>query len=130
MKRILVPFDGSRHAQRALVHAATLASDHADALLLLLNVQPPVDLETTDAAERIHQQSLRGMAVLADAEALAAAHRIPCELDVRTGCPTEQILAAAEDTGCTAIVMGAAEERGDHALRVHAGAQVPVTLVH
>jgi nucleotide-binding universal stress UspA family protein len=129
MKRILVPFDGSSRAQRALVHAATLTGDKADAWLLLLNVQPPVDLETVDARERMHEQSLRGMAVLADAEALAAAYCIPCELDVRTGCPTEQILAAAEDAGCSAIVMGA-DEAGDHARRVHASAPVPVTLVH
>jgi nucleotide-binding universal stress UspA family protein len=133
MKRILVPFDGSASARRALEHAVRLVAPQQYAWLHLLNVQLPLvepwpsrELDAEPIRAELHRQ---GLAVLALAEAEAAALSVPCELEVRIGHPAEQILAAAEDHGCHEIVLGA-DGAYTQAHRVRERASVPVTLVH
>ncbi len=133
MKRILVPFDGSASAQRAMAHAMQLARPGPDRWLHLLNVQLPLVRPGCPAApalpglhDDLHRQ---GLLLLAEAEALAASASVPCELEVRIGDPLEQIAAAAQDNGCHAIVMGAPRGITDLS-RLHAAAGVPVTLIH
>jgi nucleotide-binding universal stress UspA family protein len=133
MKRILVPFDGTEAARRAFAHAIELARPQPDTWLHLLNVQLPLvhPWPGTDAARQPVDEELQrqGLAVLAEAEARAAAHAVPCELEVRIGEPVDSILAAVEDNGCQDVVLGTPLAHGELS-RLRERLQVHVTLVH
>lgn len=137
MKRILVPFDGSAAARRALEHAARHAAPQPSTWLHLLNVQLPLvapDLLARDATRAIDDELQRqGLAVLAEAEARAAALCVPCELEVRIGQPADEIVAAAHDSGCHEIVLGVADAPRAPPVSLQGlreRAPVPLTLVH
>lgn len=130
LKTILVPIDGSAHANAALDFAAILARDHGAALLLLhvgfRGGDVPSDLEQRAErkfaeAERAgtlpqgheewsrHHRMLEfmGRMILADARAIATDRRVPevrAELD--WGDPAERILHWAEHAAVDLIVIG------------------------
>lgn len=132
MKRILVPFDGSDAAHRAFEHAMQTVTPAGSTWLHLLNVQLPLvtpwPFPALDAAPFDAELQRQGLAVLADVEARAAAHCVPCELEVRIGKPEEAIVAAAEDNGCASIVVDEAWKEVDVS-RLCRLTRVPVTLV-
>ena len=58
--KVLVPVDGSDHAERAVRFAARLAQDPARLRIVLLNVQPaPSDVDTLHMAQKAILEHLR-----------------------------------------------------------------------
>lgn len=114
---ILVPTDGSRHAQRAAAHAIALA-EREDATVRALYVVDTDDfgepaLSSTEILVTDEEQ--QGRAVL-EAVATAARKRdVPVETKCAHGKPVETIKAHADDIGADLVVLG---ERGEtHELR-------------
>lgn len=106
---LLLAYDASPSAQRALEHAAKLAGQGGD--VAVINVIPAPQavssrLETVSEADWDQQDS-----VLREAEALLAHRGIEPQLLEAIGDPATEILAAAERTNAKAIVVGRSTTR-------------------
>lgn len=136
---VLVPTDGSDHAERGVEHGIDLADEH-DATLHALFV---VDENSYGETPALSSYELALDRLAADAEELveriaadAADRGLETETAVRRGVPNEEILGYAEERDVDAIVMGkrGAAADGESHLgsvtdRVVRRADVPVTPV-
>ena len=139
---ILVPTDGSDHAERGVEHGIDLAAEH-DATLHVLFV---VDEKVYGSTPALSSYEVALEQLAEDAEDLigdiveeAVEHDLETTAVVRRGVPHEEILAYTAANEVDAIVMGkrgaAGEpEEGAHHLgsvtdRVLRGSDVPVTPV-
>jgi nucleotide-binding universal stress UspA family protein len=138
--RVLVPFDGSPLAERALEHAAR---NLADAAIVAVYVVNPLDsilsVEAGGlpvAADWYEDERERAAAALDEATALAADRGVEIETAVVTGQPTREILAYADEHDVDQIVLGSHGRDGVRrailgsvAETVVRRAGVPVTVV-
>lgn len=139
MRKILVPFDGSDSAIRAVRYAARLAQDIPAIQLELLHVfqrtTPGVDdLLQPHEYERLHAGDL--VRILHPAIQLLDEARVTYRRHCRVGSPGSEIARYAYDEGCESVVMGtrgmgpvASFFIGSVATRVVNLVSVPVTLV-
>lgn len=140
MNNIVVPVDGSEHANRAAQFAAKLAAD-ANAALTLIHVwdPPTASLMGLEAKSREEFDAIR----IADAQASFDAAQetigfteVPISTHALIGHPAPEIIRFAEDCGADLVVMGS---RGRSELRglllgsvseqVLRRASCPVTIV-
>ncbi len=139
MRKILVPFDGSDSAIRALRHAISVAKENPALQIELLNVVDPMPLrahasmtnqEISRLQENEAEQTLHPARKLLDSAGVAyQAHS-------RVGSPANEIAEHVRETGCEAIIMGtrglgpvASLMIGSVAMRVAHLTDVPVTLI-
>jgi nucleotide-binding universal stress UspA family protein len=140
--RVLVPVDGSAPANRAVAHAVALASDKADALLILVNVQSRDTLDVSDISAVISREADRKAAAVRSRKALRKAIKIcrqaPVAFETQAvlGPIAETIDRLARQLKADQIVMGTrglgALHRlliGSVATKVVQLAAIPVTLV-
>jgi K+-sensing histidine kinase KdpD len=128
-RRILVPFDGSPSAIRAIQHVTALARAGHQGEVFIVNVQTAPSDADPESVERT------GTGVLAQANEILA-QTIPHTTRVLRGKPAEVILAAVQRYDIDLIVMGssglgslASVLLGSVATRVVQQSAVPVTLV-
>jgi len=137
--RILVPTDGSTEVERAVAHAARLASAH-DADVVGVYV-----VNTTSYGGLPMETSIEGITEVLEEEGTAALDRVEevladCDvgLDRRIvrGTPSKEIVRTADDVGADLIVMGTHGRGGIDRLllgsvaeRVVRSSQVPVLTV-
>jgi nucleotide-binding universal stress UspA family protein len=141
MHRLLVPFDGSDNAIRALRHAVALAKSAGNTSLRLLHVHEEpriygeiavyVSAQKMKALQRQHSE-----AILAHAERLVRRSGVPHSTEVLTGPVARTIARRAQKLGCDAIVMGTKGMTalgnlvmGSTAMKVVHLSRIPVTLV-
>ena len=138
--KVLVPVDGSDHAERAVRFAARLAHDPARLRIVLLNVQPaPSDVDTLHMAQKAILEHLRarGEDTLGPARKILADAGIVHEANVAIAAdPSQEIARVAREQGCDQVVMGtrglgalAGLALGSVATKVVHLVEVPVTLV-
>lgn len=141
MHTVLIPFDGSAGAKRAIQYLVDLSRDFAQIKVHVLNVQTePVlygEYVTPDLLDQLHAGALQHAAEInAEAAAMLGAANIEHETHVATGMVAPEIGRAVKEYACDAVVMGT---RGMGSLKnlvlgsvatqvVHEVA-VPVTLV-
>jgi K+-sensing histidine kinase KdpD len=137
-RRVLVPFDGSPRAFRAIDHVIALSRAGHQADVLLLNVQlAPAKTTAPSVATDLRSESWpAGEVILSKASRLLERQHIPYQSEVVVGRPHELIIAAAEQHHIDLIVMGSrgmgAVARlflGSAATAVVQHAKVPVTVV-
>lgn len=107
--RVLVPFDDSDSARRALTQLVALAGRGVAVDVHLLNVQPGLPGDVTRFVPGDHLSSYHhdaGMAVLASAQAQLDAAGLPHTPHVGVGPPAPTILHFASTLGVEIIVMG------------------------
>jgi nucleotide-binding universal stress UspA family protein len=127
--RILVPTDGSRHANRALGVAARLARQTG----AVLTVYHAIRLEGTYGEDA----SFDAERLRAHADAVARRYQLAVEVEIEhSETPAQAIVAAARRTQATAIVMASRGhgglERfvvGSETQRVLARSSIPVLVV-
>lgn len=143
MKKLLVPFDGSESALRAVHHAAAEATSGPAAEIHLLHViEPLLPVMLSDPPDACEADRLDAHFPAQAAEALAPAVAILVRAGARYslhclhGRPAAQIAAYARLAGCDAIVMGTHGRSaganlliGSVATQVVKLADIPVTLV-
>ncbi|CZT29773.1 universal stress protein [Pseudomonas syringae ICMP 11293] len=142
MHKVLVPFDGSEHAMRALGYVIELSGELTKSLEVhILNVQAsPIDYSLYLAPDMIDGVKAgltnEGKRVLADAVALLTAAGVSFQAHVDLGNVAEQVEAEVQRLGCDAVVMGTRGLGnfgglllGSVATRVIHEASVPVTLI-
>jgi nucleotide-binding universal stress UspA family protein len=138
VRRVLVPFDGSPSAFRAVDHVIALsrAGHHADVLLLNVQLAPVKAMAPSAAADLGSESWAAGEAILSEASRILERQHIPYQSEVVVGRPHELIIATAEQHHIDLIVMGSrgmgAVARlflGSVATAVVQHAKVPVTVV-
>lgn len=105
---ILVPTDGSEHAERAFDHALSMAED-ADGTLHLLHVvdtQRYGEPALSSTELLVTRQEDAGVQVLKGLAARAKRQAIPTTLEQCHGDPVDEILACIDDAGIDTVVMG------------------------
>jgi len=135
-RRVLVPFDGSPSAIRAVQHVVSLARAGHRGTIMLLNVQAPSAKSSSRGADSNMAARAAGDALLSKASQLLDAQNIPYQCEVLTGKPPEAIAAVVDRHEIDLIVMGStgigALARlflGSVAIAVAQQSKVPVTLV-
>jgi nucleotide-binding universal stress UspA family protein len=141
MHKLLVPFDGSDPALRALRHAITRVREGDGGSVHLVHAHPEPriygEIEIYVSAEKMAElQRSVSETLLAAAEAVLKEAGVPYTKDVLVGHLGQVIADHADALGCDGIVMGT---RGSGALgglllgsvatKVIHSANVPVTLV-
>lgn len=140
MPTILVPFDGSEPALRAVEYAAKLAKAGDNPIVIVLNVQAPApsfwpEKLVNEDILREHYES-EGAKTLGAAECRLREMGVPCRSEVRAGLAGDTIAEFARDERVDGIVMGTRGMgavgnllMGSVAQKVVHLAAVPVTLV-
>jgi two-component system sensor histidine kinase KdpD len=135
-RRVLVPFDGSPSAIRAVQHVVSLARAGHRGTVLLLNVQVPSSKSSSAGADPDVQTRAAGETILEEASQLLDTQDIPYQYEVLAGIPVEAIAAAVDRHQIDLIVMGSTGLRplarlflGSVATAVTQESKVPVTLV-
>ncbi|MDF1728312.1 MAG: universal stress protein [Sulfitobacter sp.] len=113
-KKILVAYDGSEHAERALEVAADLAKNQGAALHLAHVPQidmPPIVLGAyvaqLDAPPTDEQVQAAGQKLVEKASATAKVHGVPIEeVHLSRGAPADHVLRTAEKIDADLIVAG------------------------
>ena len=139
MSDLLVPFDNSPSARRALDHAVALARQRDGTRLRVLAVLDAVGVDTRElvaAAEIDRVLSAEASAVLDPARAAVGPTGVTCTYHSATGMPAQSIAAHAREHAVDQIVMGTRGLGtipglllGSVAQRVVLLAGCPVTLV-
>lgn len=139
MPKLLLPFDGSESALRAVQHAISIALYFGDISVHIATADgeqrepiAPVVPNSLDA----RAQGMADAIPVAQAERLLRDAGVPCICEPLHGWRADAIARRADEVRCDGIVMGtrAKSDRQDRGLgRVQAGvvdlAQVPVTFV-
>lgn len=141
MRKIMVPFDGSENALRAVHYAVSLARDESPAVVHLVTVNPvPViygeaalymDLRKLTELQQEHSKRL-----LKPAEELLSRAGVSYDKQILTGDVATTIVQHAEDLTCDVIVMGTRGHGaltnlivGSTAMKVVHLTKLPVTLI-
>jgi YjbE family integral membrane protein len=113
MLRVLVPFDGSSNALRALRHALTEYQRHHELELHLLNVQPRLSRHVANYLSRHDRDSwhqAQAEQAMATATEVIAKSGVPCQTHWVVGDRALEICREAERLGVHHIVMGTARK--------------------
>jgi nucleotide-binding universal stress UspA family protein len=141
MRKLLVAYDGSDNAMRALRHAIGLVKEAGTGSLhvVMAHEEPVVygEIAVYVTPEKMAElQRKQCEAMLASAHAALADARLPYTVEVLTGPVGETIARRADELGCDGIVMGTHGHTaignlvmGSVATKVVHFAHVPVTLV-
>lgn len=108
--KILLPVDGSAHAERATQHVIAMLQGCGGHQVLLINVQEPIDAPEVRSHMRADEieamQTSRGGDALVSARALLDQVGIAYTPDVLLGPIAETIVQFATSHHCDQIVMG------------------------
>lgn len=139
MKKILIPFDGSESAMRAVRHVADQVKAMPEAQVHLLHIVEPLNITTDPNYWRpeVQREHLdKGEQTLAPAKKIFEDMGVKPTSSVQMGWPHHDIAKYVRDKGCNEIVMGtrgmspaASFFVGSVATRVMQLVDCPVTLV-
>jgi nucleotide-binding universal stress UspA family protein len=107
-RRLLVPVDFSNPSACALRHAAKLAAESGGSLIIVHVVPADYGLlgigrdESRDFDRSLQRQAADRLRAFADEN---LSHNVAADLEVRIGRPAEQIVVAATESKCDAIVL-------------------------
>ena len=108
-EQILVPTDGSKQARNAAENAVRIAKRHDSTIhaLYVMDMGDAAFVATpSDIGETRKRLEKKGQEYTDDVREMAEEAGVPCEVEVRTGIPEEEILEYARDEGVDLIVMG------------------------
>ncbi|WP_050048349.1 universal stress protein [Halanaeroarchaeum sulfurireducens] len=140
MSRILVPVDGSEHAENAFEYAVEHFPE--DDIVALHVIELPEGYfaafaEDTESLPQVEDAKERGHQILGDIESLAADLDAEVETEIISGNPPDKILSYVEDEDVDEIVIGSRGLSGvgrimfgSVAEQVVRRSEVPVVVVH
>jgi nucleotide-binding universal stress UspA family protein len=136
-QRILVAFDASPHAERALNVALSMAGDVKAKLFVLAVIRPPEPAESAEFNAVLEDGRERFEQSFVPIRARAKEKEIELETDVVVGHPAEQVLHRADAIQASLIVLGKRSHTilhrwmlGSNSERVLKYAHCPVMIVH
>lgn len=114
MKKIIVPVDGSKIAQKALEFAMTMAKAFGDEIRVI-NIQP-------------NNLEILGEATIIEASTLLEKEGIPFTSRIRTGTAAIEIISEATDKNVRCIVMGSRGMNADGNRKLGSVSQATLTM--
>jgi nucleotide-binding universal stress UspA family protein len=131
VKRMLVAYDGSAAARRALVHAGEFAGP--EDRLTVVNVMPEPRIGA--GIGRPAEERNRQWRLLDEARQSMARRGIEIEAAARVGEGAAEVLAVADDVGADVVVVGRRRRKAAHVLgsisgRIVRDAKCDVLVVH
>jgi nucleotide-binding universal stress UspA family protein len=136
-QRILVAFDASPHAERALNVALSMAGDMKAKLLVVAVIRPPEPAESAEFNAVLEEGRERYERSFGPIREIARQKEIELETDIVVGHPAEQIIHRADTIQASLIVMGKRSHTilhrwmlGSNTERVLKYAHCPVMIVH
>jgi nucleotide-binding universal stress UspA family protein len=137
IQRILVAFDASPHAERALNVALSMAGDMKAKIFVLAVIRPPEMAESAEFNAVLDEGRERFENSFIPIRERAKQKEIELETDVVVGHPAEQILHRADAIQASLIVLGKRSHTilhrwmlGSNSERVLKYAHCPVMIVH
>lgn len=136
-QRILVAFDASPHAERAVEVAMSMAADLKAKLYLFSVIRPPEPAESAEFNAVVEDTRERLEKSFEPIRERAKGKGVELETDIVVGHPAEQIIHRADTTQANLIVMGKRSHSifhrwmlGSNSERVLRYAHCPVMIVH
>ena len=103
---ILVPLDGSKHSEKALLHACDMAKNYQSRLILLYVVEKLISLNPLDRKAYLEMLRKVGSNVLAAGKKIATKQGMDSKIVLKEGNVANEIIKLAEKEQCNLIVMG------------------------
>ena len=103
---ILVPLDGSKHSEKALLHACDMAKNYQSRLILLYVVEKLISLNPLDRKAYLEMLRKVGSNVLAAGMKIATKQGMDSKIVIKEGNIANEIIKLAEKEQCNLIVMG------------------------
>lgn len=113
MKKIIVPVDGSKIAQKALEFAISMAKAYGDEIRVI-NIQPNLEI--------------LGEAIIKEAVTLLEKEGIPFTTRIRIGSPAMEIISEATSENVRCIVMGTKGMNADSNRKLGSVSQATLTM--
>ncbi len=111
MRKVLIPYDGSPAAQRAVAEVIRFVNEYAPLEIHVLNVQPEPrvygNFVTTSMLEQFNETALAAARqLLAEAAQMLDAVDLPYHLHAALGNVADEVVARVDALGCQLVVMG------------------------
>ena len=103
---ILVPLDGSKHSEKALLHACDMAKNYQSRLILLYVVEKLISLNPLDRKAYLEMLRKVGSNVLAAGKKIATKQGMDSKIVIKEGNIANEIIKLAKKEQCNLIVMG------------------------
>jgi nucleotide-binding universal stress UspA family protein len=103
---ILVPLDGSKYSEKALLHACNMAKNYQSHLILLYVVEKLISINLLDRKEYLKILRKFGNNVLIKAKKTTTLQGIDSKIIMKEGNITNEIIKLAKKEQCNLIIVG------------------------
>lgn len=103
---ILVPLDGSKNSEKALLHACDMAKNYRSHLILLYVVEKSLPINLLDRKEYLEILRKFGNKVLIKGRDLAIQHGLDSTIIMKEGNIVNEIIKLAKNKKCNLIILG------------------------
>ncbi len=103
---ILVPLDGSKYSEKALLHACDIAKNHQSRLILLYVVEKSISINLLDRKEYLKILRKFGNKVLVKSKEITTLQGVDSKIVMKEGNITNEIIKLAKKEQCNLIIVG------------------------
>jgi len=103
---ILVPLDGSKYSEKALLHACDMAKTHQSHVTLLYVVEKSIPINLLDRKEYLKILREFGNKVLINAKKTTTQQGVDSKIIIKEGNITNEIVKLAKKDQCNLIIVG------------------------
>lgn len=103
---ILVPLDGSKYSEKALLHACDIAKSYQSRLILLYVVEKSIHVSLLDRKEFLKILRDFGNKVLIKGKETTIKHGVDSKIIIKEGNITIEIIKIANKEKCNLIIVG------------------------
>jgi len=103
---ILVPLDGSKYSEKALIHACEMARNYQSRLILLYVVEKSIPINLLDRKEYLKILRRFGNKVLTKGKEITTKRGVDSKIVMKEGNVSIEIIKLAKKEQCNMIIMG------------------------
>jgi len=104
--KILVPMDGSKYSEKALLHACDISKNYQSNLILLYVVEKSLPINLLDRKEYLAILRKFGNNVLIKGKKITADNGIDSKIIIKEGNIVNEIIKLAKNEKCNLIIVG------------------------
>jgi len=104
--KILVPLDGSKYSEKALLHACDMAKNYQSRLILLYVVEKSIPINLLDRKEYLGILRKYGSKVLTKGKEITTKQGVDSKIVMKEGNVANEIVKLAKKEQCNLIVVG------------------------
>ncbi|QLH05861.1 universal stress protein [Nitrosopumilus ureiphilus] len=103
---ILVPLDGSKYSEKALIHACEMAKSYQSRLILLYVVEKSIPINLLDRKEYLEILRKFGNKVLTNGKEITTKRGVDSKIVMKEGNVSTEIIKLAKKEQCNMIIIG------------------------